>query len=79
VSSGAAPSDDPLELPGRYALRPFAESDLDEMHGLVERNRENLARWLSWAQRPGPERAREHIARALGDDELRDIAPLDEL
>jgi ribosomal-protein-serine acetyltransferase len=39
---------------------------MDELHALVERNRENLARWLSWAQRPDPESAREHIARALG-------------
>jgi ribosomal-protein-serine acetyltransferase len=65
VSSGAAASDDALGLPGRYALRTFTEADRDELHELVERNRENLARWLSWAQRPGPERAREHIARAL--------------
>lgn len=65
MSSGVAPFDNALGLPGRYALRAFAESDLDELHALVERNRENLARWLSWAQRPGPESAREHIARAL--------------
>jgi ribosomal-protein-serine acetyltransferase len=65
VSTHAEPSDDALGLPGGYALRAFAESDLDELHALVERNRENLARWLSWAQRPGHERAREHIARAL--------------
>jgi len=65
VSSGAGPSEDAPGLPGGYALRAFAESDLDELHALVERNRENLARWLSWAQRPGPERVREHLARAL--------------
>jgi ribosomal-protein-serine acetyltransferase len=65
VSSRAAPSDNALGLPGRYGLRAFAESDLDELHALVERNRESLARWLSWAQQPGPESARGHIARAL--------------
>jgi ribosomal-protein-serine acetyltransferase len=65
VSSRAVPSDSALALPGRYALRAFAESDVDELHAVVERNHENLARWLSWAQRPDPESAREHIARAL--------------
>jgi ribosomal-protein-serine acetyltransferase len=65
VSSRAAPSDNALGLPSRYTLRSFAASDLDELHALVERNRENLARWLSWAQQPDPDSAREHIARAL--------------
>jgi ribosomal-protein-serine acetyltransferase len=65
VSSGATPSDNALGLPGRYALRAFAESDRDELHGLVERNRESLARWLSWAQQPDLDSTREHIARAL--------------
>jgi ribosomal-protein-serine acetyltransferase len=57
------------ELPGRYALRVLVESDLDELHALIERNRDDLARWLSWAQRPTVESTREHIARALAREQ----------
>lgn len=66
MSSRAAASAKALGLPGGYRLRAFEESDADELHALVERNREDLARWLSWAQRPSVESTREHIARALG-------------
>jgi ribosomal-protein-serine acetyltransferase len=65
VSSAPAFCDSAFELPGRYSLRPLSESDLQELHALMERNRDELARWLSWAQRPDPESTREHIARAL--------------
>ncbi len=57
------------ELPGRYALRVLAESDLEELHALIERNRDDLARWLSWAQRPTVQSTREHIARALAREQ----------
>jgi ribosomal-protein-serine acetyltransferase len=39
-------------LPGGHELRPFEPSDAPEMFALAERNRPDLARWLSWAQEP---------------------------
>jgi ribosomal-protein-serine acetyltransferase len=66
VSSVAAFSDSAFELPGRYSLRPMHESDLQELHAVVERNRDELARWLSWAQQPSLESTRAHLLRGLG-------------
>jgi ribosomal-protein-serine acetyltransferase len=63
--SSPAISQHELSLPDGYALRAFRESDLQELHALVERNRDELARWLSWAQRPSVENTRGHLARAL--------------
>jgi ribosomal-protein-serine acetyltransferase len=31
-------------------LRPLKESDADELHALIERNRPRLAMWMHWAQ-----------------------------
>ncbi len=33
-----------------YALRAFADHDVDELHEVIERNRPRLARWISWAR-----------------------------
>jgi ribosomal-protein-serine acetyltransferase len=54
-----------LELHGGYELRALQPDDAGELHELIERNQNELARWLSWAQRPDPKKTREHIARAL--------------
>jgi ribosomal-protein-serine acetyltransferase len=36
------------ELPGGYALRLLEESDAKELYGVVDANRDHLARWLPW-------------------------------
>jgi ribosomal-protein-serine acetyltransferase len=38
-----------FSLTGGYALRLLSESDLPELHALVDRNREYLAPWMGWA------------------------------
>jgi ribosomal-protein-serine acetyltransferase len=55
----------PLPLPGEYALRRFDERDAEALHALVERNRDELAKWLSWAQQPTASATREYIERTL--------------
>lgn len=40
---------DRLPLAADEELRVLRESDLDELHALIEANREHLARWLPWA------------------------------
>jgi ribosomal-protein-serine acetyltransferase len=37
------------ELGGGRRLRLLEESDADELHALIEANREHLARWMPWA------------------------------
>ncbi|HEX7293240.1 MAG TPA: GNAT family protein [Solirubrobacterales bacterium] len=39
-----------FEISPTTHLRPFEESDAEELHALIEANRERLARWLPWAQ-----------------------------
>jgi ribosomal-protein-serine acetyltransferase len=39
-----------LDLEGGRHLRLLEESDAQELHALVERNRERLARWMVWAE-----------------------------
>jgi ribosomal-protein-serine acetyltransferase len=41
------------------------ESDLHELHARIERNRDELGKWLRWAQEPSLERTRGHLARGL--------------
>jgi len=38
-----------LELPAGRWLRLLEESDADELHAVVDANREQLARWMPWA------------------------------
>jgi ribosomal-protein-serine acetyltransferase len=64
----------PLALPGEYALRRFDERDADELYALIERNRDELAKWLSWAQQPSAQGTREYVARvASGESEGRRV------
>jgi ribosomal-protein-serine acetyltransferase len=57
-----------LALPGDYALRRFDERDADELHALIERNRDELAKWLSWAQQPSASGTREYVASVLSGE-----------
>jgi ribosomal-protein-serine acetyltransferase len=50
-------------LPGGHELRPFEPSDAPELFALTERNHDELARWLSWAQRKTLEDTLERIER----------------
>jgi ribosomal-protein-serine acetyltransferase len=59
----AAPSEPAFTLPGEYRLRRFRTADADELHALIERNRHELAKWLSWAQEPNARDTRAYIAR----------------
>jgi ribosomal-protein-serine acetyltransferase len=66
VSSAARPAVElTCELPEGYSLRAMRESDLDELHACIERNRDELGKWLRWAQEPSLERTRGHLARGL--------------
>jgi ribosomal-protein-serine acetyltransferase len=50
-------------LAAPYELRRFRERDAEELHALIERNRAELAKWLSWAQEPNTRDTRAYIAR----------------
>jgi len=52
-----------LALPGEYELRRFREADAEALHTLIERNRVELAKWLSWAQETSAYDTRAYIAR----------------
>ena len=54
---------DPIRLDDDRALRPFAGSDLDELHALIEANREHLLPWMPWARQPRADTA-DYLARA---------------
>ncbi|HST34904.1 MAG TPA: GNAT family protein [Solirubrobacteraceae bacterium] len=53
------------ELPAGYSLRAMHESDLHELHACIERNRDELGKWLRWAQEPNIESTRGHLLRGL--------------
>jgi ribosomal-protein-serine acetyltransferase len=53
-----------LSLPGGCVLRPLEEADTAELHGLIECNRAQLARWMQWAQDQTPEQTLAFIRRA---------------
>lgn len=46
-----------------YELRRLRERDAEELRALIERNRGELAKWLSWAQEPNGHDTRVYIAR----------------
>jgi ribosomal-protein-serine acetyltransferase len=46
-----------------YELRRLRERDAEELRALIERNRSELAKWLSWAQEPHGRDTRAYIAR----------------
>ncbi len=54
-----------LGLPGGRCLRPLQEADADELHALIERNRDELARWMQWAQEQTPADTLAFIKRSL--------------
>lgn len=54
---------DPIRLDDDRALRPFRGSDLDELHALIEANREHLLPWMPWARQPREDTA-DHLTRA---------------
>ncbi|UGS37093.1 GNAT family N-acetyltransferase [Capillimicrobium parvum] len=45
-------------------LRPFAESDADELHAAIEANRDHLSEWLPWAPRQGRAQTLEFLRTA---------------
>ena len=57
-----------LELLGEYALRRFRDGDADELYALIERNRDELAKWLSWAQQPTTGATHEYVERVLSGE-----------
>jgi ribosomal-protein-serine acetyltransferase len=66
VSSLARPAVElACELPAGYSLRAMHESDLHELHACIERNRDELRKWLRWTQEPSLESTRGHLARGL--------------
>jgi ribosomal-protein-serine acetyltransferase len=56
---------------GDYELRRFRERDAEELHALIERNRSELAMWLSWAQEPHGRDTRAYIARVHDGEHAR--------
>jgi ribosomal-protein-serine acetyltransferase len=48
-------------LPDGCQLRLLAETDAEELHGLVEANRAYLSRWMPWAAEQTPEGTLEFI------------------
>jgi ribosomal-protein-serine acetyltransferase len=66
VSSAARPAVElAYDLPAGYSLRAMHESDLHELHSCIERNRDELGKWLRWAQEPSIESTRGHLLRGL--------------
>jgi ribosomal-protein-serine acetyltransferase len=47
-----------FDLPGGRYLRPFEERDAEELHRVIEENRDYLADWLPWAREAGGANAR---------------------
>jgi ribosomal-protein-serine acetyltransferase len=45
-------------------LRPLREDDAEELHALIERNRDQLAQWLDWASRQSLQGTAEFASRA---------------
>jgi ribosomal-protein-serine acetyltransferase len=60
-SSATVEVPDTLALSDARALRVLEESDLDELHALIEANRSHLAKWLPWAAEQTRERTLEFI------------------
>ena len=56
-----------LAIAGGRRLRAFTEHDGDELHALIERNRDELARWMSWAKQT-PAQTLDFVRRALASE-----------
>ena len=52
-----------IPLAGGCTLRALEESDLDELHRLIEANRSHLAQWLPWAAAQTREDTAEYLRR----------------
>jgi ribosomal-protein-serine acetyltransferase len=59
VSAGLTPV-----LPGGRELRALEDSDVRELHALIERNRPRLAKWIAWAREQTADDTLAFIGRA---------------
>jgi ribosomal-protein-serine acetyltransferase len=48
-------------LEGGRLLRPLDEADVNELHALIEHNRDELAKWMAWAQEQTTEQTRAFV------------------
>jgi ribosomal-protein-serine acetyltransferase len=67
-------------LPGGCALRLFEEADADELHALVDANRDHLAPWMPWAHEPTRDNTIEFLRasrRQLADNDGLQAAIID--
>lgn len=55
-----------LKISDDRSLRPLQDSDAEELHQLIERNRSHLAKWLHWAAGQTGADTRAFIRRARG-------------
>ncbi|HEY2570533.1 MAG TPA: GNAT family protein [Solirubrobacteraceae bacterium] len=62
TSAGSSPLS--RALPDEHALRELHDSDSEELHALIERNRARLAQWIHWAQGQTLQETRAFIGRA---------------
>ncbi|MBS1878722.1 MAG: GNAT family N-acetyltransferase [Actinobacteria bacterium] len=53
-----------LEIDRRLSLRPVADGDAEPLYGLIEGDRERLARWLPWAAEQTLAGTREFVAKS---------------
>lgn len=56
-------------LPAGHGLRALQDADAPELHALIERNRERLARWIAWAHEQTPQDTRAFIGRARAKEQ----------
>jgi len=64
VSPARRPAPFDRALPDGHSLRAIADADADELHAVIERNRERLARWIHWANGQTRQDTRAFIGRA---------------
>lgn len=56
-----------LSVPDAPALRILRDADAEELHALIEADRDRLALWLPWAGEQEMEETREFIRRSRGE------------
>jgi ribosomal-protein-serine acetyltransferase len=64
VSAAAGSTPLSRALAAEHALRELHDSDSDELHALIERNRVRLAQWIHWAHGQTRQDTRAFIGRA---------------